>query len=219
MMWSQKCRQVPGVRPGGTKRFPETCPQNRLHITSGVLEFWSIGALAFSAFSKTHHEHFRGRRRVLGRDSHSSVDAYANPISSLVNMEPASDPSRFEIVERAVELRADSKRLAELLANGAEFIAVWRGQNLFGQTGQGEPDLVPASKAQHLPTPIFLGLRADGVGLFAVNVADAETHDAALLAIGLAPFLIGAGLLASLPNLIWSGLGKVNLIFISALPA
>jgi NAD+ diphosphatase len=100
-------------------------------------------------------------------------------------MEPASDPSRFEIVERAVELRADSKRLAELLANGAEFIAVWHGQNLFGQSGQGEPVLVPASKAQHLPTPIFLGLRSDGIGLFAVNVADAETHDAALLAIGL----------------------------------
>jgi NAD+ diphosphatase len=100
-------------------------------------------------------------------------------------MEPASDPSRFEIVERAVELRADSQRLAELLANGAELIAVWRGQNLFGQSGQGQPVLVPASKAQHLSTPIFLGLRSDGVGLFAVNVADAETHEAALSAIGL----------------------------------
>jgi len=100
-------------------------------------------------------------------------------------MEPASDPSRFEIVERAVELRADSKRLAELMANGAEFIAVWHGQNLFGQKGQGQPVLVPASKAQHLSTPIFLGLRADGIGLFAVNVADAETHEAALRAIGL----------------------------------
>jgi NAD+ diphosphatase len=100
-------------------------------------------------------------------------------------MEPASDPSRFEIVERAVELRADSKRLAELLDNGAEFIAVWRGQNLFGQSGEGQPVLVPASKAKHLSTPIFLGLRPDGVGLFAVNVAGPDSPEAALRAVGL----------------------------------
>src|SRR6202007_223035 len=126
-----------------------------------------------------------GRRRGRGRDRHSSVDPHSNPISSLVNMEPASDPSRFEIVERAVELRADAKRLAELLANGAEFIAVWRGQNLFGQSGHGQPVLVQAPKAQHLSTPIFLGWRPDGIALFAVNVADAETHDAALSTLGL----------------------------------
>ena len=100
-------------------------------------------------------------------------------------MEPASDPSRFAIVERAVELRADSKRLAELLDNGAEFIVVWRGQNLFGQNGRGTPVLVPTSNAKHLSTPIFLGLRPDGVGLFAVDVAGADTEDAALRAIGL----------------------------------
>lgn len=41
--------------------------------------------------------------------------------------------------------------------------------------------------------------------------------DFPLLAIGLAPFLIGAALFASLPNPILSGLGKVNLIFISAI--
>jgi NAD+ diphosphatase len=100
-------------------------------------------------------------------------------------MEPASDPSRFEIVERAVEFRADSKRLAELLDNGAEFIPVWRGQNLFAQRGRGAPILVPASKAKHLPTPIFLGVRPDGIGLFAADVAPAETQEAALRAIGL----------------------------------
>ena len=87
-------------------------------------------------------------------------------------------------MERAVELRADSKRLAELLADVAEFIVVWREQNLFGQSGQGQPVLVPATKAQPLSTHIFLGLRSDGVGLFAAKV-DAVTHDAALSAIGL----------------------------------
>ena len=40
--------------------------------------------------------------------------------------------------------------------------------------------------------------------------------DFPLLAIGLAPFLIGAALLATLPNPVLAGLGKVNLIFISA---
>ena len=100
-------------------------------------------------------------------------------------MKPASDPSRFEILERAVELRADSERLAELLDNGAEFIAVWRGQNLFDQSGRGKPILVPASSAKHLSTPIFLGLRPDGVGLFAASVAAADTEGAALRAIGL----------------------------------
>jgi NAD+ diphosphatase len=99
-------------------------------------------------------------------------------------MEPSTDPSRFEIMERAVELRLDSKRLAELLDNGAEFIVTWRGQNLFGQNGLGKPILVPAAQAKHLSTPIFLGLRPDGVGLFAVNVAGADTEEAALRAIG-----------------------------------
>ena len=100
-------------------------------------------------------------------------------------MEPASDPSRFEIVERAVELRVNSERLAELLDNGAEFIAIWRGQNLFGQSGEGQPVLVPASKVKHLSTPIFLGLRPDGVGLFAVDVAGPDSQEAALRAVGL----------------------------------
>ncbi|MFZ0504822.1 MAG: hypothetical protein WAM44_13980, partial [Chthoniobacterales bacterium] len=95
-------------------------------------------------------------------------------------MEPSTDPSRFEIMERAVELRLDSKRLAELLDNGAEFIVTWRGQNLFGQNGLGKPILVPAAQAKHLATPIFLGLRPDGVGLFAVNVAGVDTEEAAL---------------------------------------
>ncbi len=100
-------------------------------------------------------------------------------------MEPASEPSRFEIAERAVELRADSKRLAELTDNGAEFIPVWRGLNLFAQNGQGSPILLSGSKVKHLPNPIFLGLRPDGVGLFAVNVADAESPEAALRGISL----------------------------------
>lgn len=43
--------------------------------------------------------------------------------------------------------------------------------------------------------------------------------DFLLLAISLAPFLIGAALLATLPNPFVSGLGKVNLIFISAVLA
>jgi uncharacterized membrane protein YccC len=40
--------------------------------------------------------------------------------------------------------------------------------------------------------------------------------DFPLLAIGLAPFLVGAALLSTLPNPALAGLGKVNLIFISA---
>jgi NAD+ diphosphatase len=98
-------------------------------------------------------------------------------------METSTDPSRFEIMERAVELRLDSKRLAELLDNGAEFIVAWRGQNLFGQCGRGKPILVPAAQAKHLSTPIFLGLRPDGVGLFAVDVAGPDSAEAALRAI------------------------------------
>ncbi len=43
--------------------------------------------------------------------------------------------------------------------------------------------------------------------------------DFPLLAIALAPFFIGAALLATLPNPILAGLGKVNLIFISAVLA
>lgn len=43
--------------------------------------------------------------------------------------------------------------------------------------------------------------------------------DFPLLAVGLAPFMIGSALFASLPNPLLSGLGKVNLIFISAILA
>src|SRR5258708_37426052 len=67
-------------------------------------------------------------------------------LADIFAMEPASEPSRFEIAERAVELRADSKRLAELTDNGAEFIPVWRGLNLFAQNGQGSPILLSGSK-------------------------------------------------------------------------
>ncbi|MGX9146358.1 FUSC family protein [Mesorhizobium sp. 128a] len=43
--------------------------------------------------------------------------------------------------------------------------------------------------------------------------------DFQLLALGLAPFLIGAALVATSSNPVWAGLGKVNLIFISAVLA
>jgi uncharacterized membrane protein YccC len=42
------------------------------------------------------------------------------------------------------------------------------------------------------------------------------TSDFPLLAIGLAPFLVGAALVSTLPNPVLAGLGKVHLIFISA---
>ena len=106
-------------------------------------------------------------------------------LTDIFAMEPASERSRFEIAERAVELRTDSERLAELTDNGAEFIATWRGLNLFAQNGQGSPILLPASRVKHLPGPIFLGLRSDGVGLFAVSVTDADSPQAALPAVGL----------------------------------
>jgi NAD+ diphosphatase len=100
-------------------------------------------------------------------------------------MEPASELSPFWITERAVELRTDTKKLAELLDNGAEFIAVWRGQNLFAPDRHGNPVLLPAANVKHLSSPIFLGLRPDRVGLFAVDVGDAASPEAALSTIGL----------------------------------
>jgi NAD+ diphosphatase len=102
-------------------------------------------------------------------------------------MESASEQSPFGITERAIELRGDTRRLADLLENGAKFIVTWRGLNLFAPDRQGSPVLLPASKVKHLPGPIFLGLRPDGVGLFAANVTEADSPQAALETIGLDP--------------------------------
>ncbi|MET3521851.1 FUSC family protein [Mesorhizobium abyssinicae] len=63
-------------------------------------------------------------------------------------------------------------------------------------------------------TPIAIAMTGI-LEFFVLNGAS----DFPLLAIGLAPFLIGAALLATLPNPVVSGLGKVNLIFISAVLA
>ncbi|PBB96778.1 FUSC family protein [Mesorhizobium sp. WSM3862] len=63
-------------------------------------------------------------------------------------------------------------------------------------------------------TPIAIALTGI-LEFFVLNGAS----DFPLLAIGLAPFLIGAALVATLPNPVLSGLGKVNLIFISAVLA
>jgi uncharacterized membrane protein YccC len=63
-------------------------------------------------------------------------------------------------------------------------------------------------------TPIAIAL----TGILEFFVLDGVS-DFPLLAIGLAPFLIGTALLAALPNPVLSGLGKVNLIFISAVLA
>src|SRR5262249_29404378 len=65
-----------------------------------------------------------------------------------------------------------------------------------------------------LGTPIAIAL----TGILEFFVLDGVS-DFPLLAIGLAPFLIGAALLSSLPNPVLAGLGKLNLIFISALLA
>ncbi len=63
-------------------------------------------------------------------------------------------------------------------------------------------------------TPIAIALTGI-LEFFVLN----GVSDFPLLALGLAPFLIGAALVATLPNPVLSGLGKVNLIFISAVLA
>ena len=63
-------------------------------------------------------------------------------------------------------------------------------------------------------TPIAIALTGI-LEFFVLN----GVSDFPLLAIGLAPFLVGSALLTSLPNPVLSGLGKVNLIFISVVLA
>ncbi len=85
-------------------------------------------------------------------------------------------------LDRAADLRTDDAWLHAQMDNHSLVAPVWRGLNLFSALAPPEPVLIPVS--QRLSNPLFLGVRADQVALFAANIV-AETEELALAAVGL----------------------------------
>lgn len=74
-------------------------------------------------------------------------------------------------LNRAAELRSDTAKMAQLLANGGQVLPVWRGKPLIvngvdlGWVPAGHPALA------HGAAPVFLGLD-DGIARFAQDISD-----------------------------------------------
>ena len=99
--------------------------------------------------------------------------------------------SSFRIADRAEEVRRDQARLEQLLNDRAGYLVMWRGMNLFSAKRGGSPLLRSRTDVADIFAAVFLGLRLDGTGLFAINLNGPDSEEAALSAIGLTP--AGAG--------------------------
>jgi NAD+ diphosphatase len=116
---------------------------------------------------------------------HRSYGIKANQIK--MTTESQGNDSSFRIADRAEEVRRDQGRLEQLLNNRGGFIVMWRGLNLFTAKRGGSPLLRSRTDIVDVSSAIFLGLRLDGTGLFAINLNGPDSEEAALSAVGLAP--------------------------------
>ena len=99
--------------------------------------------------------------------------------------ETQSANGAFRVEERAEEIRRDSAKLDYLLGNRADFIVMWRGLNLFTAKIGGKPLLRLRSELADISSTVFLGLRADGTALFALNLGEPGSEEAALSLVNL----------------------------------
>lgn len=74
-------------------------------------------------------------------------------------------------LDRAAELRSDPAKMADLLANGGQVLAIWRGKPLIAHGT--DPGWLPVGHPvlAHGGDPVFLGLD-DGTARFAVDISD-----------------------------------------------
>ena len=99
--------------------------------------------------------------------------------------ETDSDGSSFRIADRAESVRRDAEQLRQLLNDRGAFVMTWRGLNLFTAKNGGYPLLRSRLEIADVSDAVFLGLRPDGTGLFAVSLSEPKSEEAALSAVGL----------------------------------
>jgi NAD+ diphosphatase len=88
-------------------------------------------------------------------------------------------------LQREGHLRSDPGWLERQLVGTAPVYVMWRGQNLFSNSGEKRPLVLPAKALPPSTQPIFLGLLPDNQAAFAVNLTEPETAPQALSALGL----------------------------------
>lgn len=88
-------------------------------------------------------------------------------------------------LEREAHRRADTAWLRQQLLNSPQFIFLWKGSNLFGQTPEKRPLSIEVPEAVNVPDPIFLGILGTGVALFAADLSKSATEEDALAVFGL----------------------------------
>ena len=91
----------------------------------------------------------------------------------------------LETLDRAVHRRVDAAWLQAQLVDSARLVFTWQDCNLFSVDGSKRPLLLAASRLTSALDPIFLGIRADGASLFAVDLSESETEKEALTRLGL----------------------------------
>ena len=94
-----------------------------------------------------------------------------------------------ENLDRAVHRRGDAEWIRTQLCRSPQFVFVWRGCNLFTAGRQKRPLLLEAPEPTRILSPIFLGLRPNGVSLFAAGLSSRPSEEDALAFLGLNPDL------------------------------
>ena len=88
-------------------------------------------------------------------------------------------------LDRAAHQRGDVQWLQKQLANSARFIFVWNDCNLFSVVPEKRPLFLEGNGTSIPLNPIFLGLRANGDTLFAVDLSTIPTEEGALASLAL----------------------------------
>jgi NAD+ diphosphatase len=99
--------------------------------------------------------------------------------------EPAGDFLPLETLDRAVHRRGDAAWRRAQLVDSARLIFTWQGCNLFSVGERKRPLLLPTSRLTNALDFIFLGIRSDGLSLFAADLSESKTEQEALTLLGL----------------------------------
>jgi NAD+ diphosphatase len=90
----------------------------------------------------------------------------------------------METFDRSAHRRVDGEWIRQQLSQSARFIFVWKECNLFSTAQEKRPLFLEVPERARILNPIFLGVRADGVSLFAADLSWQPTEEEALVFLG-----------------------------------
>jgi NAD+ diphosphatase len=92
----------------------------------------------------------------------------------------ASQSLPLDFLDRSAHRRRESEWIRRQLSQSPEFIFVWKECNLFSTAHEKRPLFLEVPEAARILNPIFLGVRANGVSLFAADLSSRSTEEEAL---------------------------------------